>query len=81
MYMHVPIFRRFLGEDSHEKVPFLARFEGAWEDNVATWVEVKALLDLTSIGEGARGSIAVVVVHPLLSQHITAIIGYLQWGT
>ena len=77
---HALLISKLLCEDPEQEVSLVPGFEGTGEDNVASWLEVKARLHLSGVGERARGARTVVVVHPLLSQHTTAIIRGLQEG-
>ena len=50
-----------LCENAEEEISFLIRFEGTQHQHVATWVKVKTLEDLASVGETARGGLGAVV--------------------
>ncbi len=70
----LPGFGEFLGENAQEEVSLFSRLEGTGQDDIATRLQIQPLLHLSSVGEGARRTGTVVVVHPLLCQYVAAII-------
>ena len=78
IFQYIPIFGRFLCEYPQKVVSLFAWFKGTWDDDIAAGVEVKALEDLSSVGERSRVTGAVVVVHVLLSHHSATVLWRLR---
>ncbi len=45
----------FLSEDPEEEVSLLTRLEGTRNNDVTAWVQIKPILNLTSVSEAAGG--------------------------
>ncbi len=72
--MLLPGFGEFLGENAQEEVSLFSRLEGTGQDDIAAGLQIQPLLHLSSVGEGARRTGTVVVVHPLLCEYVAAVI-------
>lgn len=81
LILHVAFLRsgHFLGENAEKEISFLIGLEGAQHKHIASWLKVKTLEDLASVGETARGVLRAVVQDVLCVNRVLALRNLCRW--